>query len=99
MRSLLLAALFVSTSAYAGYDLHITRKMFWADESGPRISLDEWLRYAETDHQIAQDSQNGEEDFLVSLPKETFPIWYRRDLGEIYTKNPSKDANHHNRFR
>ena len=28
-----------------GYDLHITRRSIWSDESGPAISEEEWLAY------------------------------------------------------
>lgn len=92
MRILAIALLLVSTTAFAGYDLHVTRKEFWANESGPKITFVEWKAYVRSDRQIARDIKNGEEDFLVSLSKETFPVWYNSELGEIYTKNPSKNA-------
>ena len=92
MRILAIALLFVSTAAFAGYDLHVTRKESWADESGPKITFVEWKAYVRSDHQISRDTMNREEDFLVSLPKETFPVWYDVEFGEIYTKNPSKNA-------
>mgnify|MGYP001544618463 CR=1 FL=1 len=38
-----------------GYDVHITRKQHWADETGPRIELDEWLRYVEGDAEMRLD--------------------------------------------
>jgi hypothetical protein len=93
MRALLtLLLLVVSSSAAAGYDLHITRKSFWANESGPVITFDEWNAYVRSDRQISHDPQNTEHDFLVKLPGETFPVWYNPSLGEIYTKNPTEAA-------
>ncbi|MCO7557250.1 hypothetical protein [Metapseudomonas otitidis] len=91
---LIIAALLVMVSklAYAGYDLHITKKDFWADESGPCISREEWSNYVKTDNEIQRDDKNSIDDFLVSLELEKFPIWYNPELCEIYTKDPSENA-------
>jgi hypothetical protein len=71
-----------------GYDLHVTRKEFWADPEGPVISLDEWLAYLARDPDIVQDRENPgpEHARLVAHPDEP-PIWWRK-CGESYTKNP-----------
>ena len=82
----------VSQLVYAGYDLHITKKDFWADENGPCISHEEWNNYVKTDNQIQSDDRNSIDDFLVSLELEQFPLRYNLDLCEIYTKNPSENA-------
>lgn len=29
---------------------------------------------------------------MVSVPGESFPLWYNPELGELYTKNPSDEA-------
>ncbi|MGY4495460.1 hypothetical protein [Pseudomonas sp. TE3610] len=93
MRALFfLLPLTLSTVAFAGYDLHITRKGFWADDAGPTITLEEWQAYLKTDPQIIRDTANGPQDFWVSIAGESFPLWYRLDLGELYTKNPSDTA-------
>ena len=74
-----------------GYDLHITRKEFWADEDGPSISTEEWNGYVESDKDIENDAQNGEYDFLyINHPVEPIPLWWYG--GEVYTKNPDKDT-------
>ncbi|AUT70732.1 hypothetical protein WQE_35275 [Paraburkholderia hospita] len=39
-----LVAFLTSGLAWAGYDVHITRKAFWGDTSGTRITLDQWKR-------------------------------------------------------
>lgn len=87
-----LALLLVSSIAVAGYDLHITRKNFWADASGPAITFDEWKAYVRSDSQVAHDDRNTEHDFIVRFPGGQFPIWYNPSLGEIYTKNPNEAA-------
>ena len=75
-----------------GYDLHITRKEFWADEYGQTISKSEWDQYVVSDPDIVQDTNNTEDDYLVTDSGEVWPIWWRPDLKEIYTKNPSEAA-------
>ncbi|NHZ35022.1 hypothetical protein F0185_15715 [Massilia sp. CCM 8692] len=70
-----------------GYDFHITRRQFWADEHGPAISLAEWLDYASGDSEIEPDHENpGSENWLVVSHAEKWPLWW--ELGEVYTKNP-----------
>ena len=93
MRHALFAVLALSSGlAHAGYDLHITRKVHWADSNGPAISLAEWQEYAKHDRQVARDPANSEFDFVVSLSGESFPIWLDPKLGELVTKDPSQRA-------
>lgn len=93
MRHALFAVLVLfSGLAHAGYDLHITRKVQWADSNGPLISLAEWREYVKHDRQVAHDSANSEFDFVVSLPGESFPIWLDPKLGDLVTKDPSQRA-------
>jgi hypothetical protein len=37
-----------------GYDIHITRKKFWADDENPEldISLEEWITYVNSDKEL-----------------------------------------------
>ena len=71
-----------------GYDLHVTRKEFWCDETGSEISLDEWIRYALSDGEIQPDPENpGDENWIVVLGADSWPLWWSA-TGEIYTKNP-----------
>src|SRR5882762_48000 len=84
--------LLVSTLATAGYDVHITRKEFWAEETGPQITFSEWQSYVRSDKQVARDLQNSEHDFLVSIPGQTFPLWFNPQLGELYSKDPTDSA-------
>ena len=67
-----------------GYDIHIRR-------GGEKITLEEWLRYVESDSQIQRDPQNNATDFLfVAHPKEPAPLWWQPRRSEIYTKDPDK---------
>lgn len=74
MRALIfiLSAL-AGSNALAGYDLHITRKAFWADETGPAISAAEWTAYVAADAQVQRDPDNSENDFIVLIGAERFP--------------------------
>ena len=93
MRYALFAVLALSSGlAHAGYDLHITRKVHWADSNGPTISQAEWQEYVKHDVQVARDPAISEFDFVVSLSGESFPIWLDPKLGELVTKDPSQRA-------
>jgi hypothetical protein len=75
-----------------GYDLHITRKEFWADEEGETIRLDEWQRYVASDSEIESDPDNpGHENYVLASHPERWPLWWWKD-GEIYTKNPDDEV-------
>jgi hypothetical protein len=72
-----------------GYDLHITRKAFWAAPEGDQISLDEWNRYVAGDPDINPDAEfAGPHRFVVGSGSEGWTLHWRR--GEIAVKNPSK---------
>lgn len=72
-----------------GYDLHVTRKGFWADEEGPQILLEEWCQVVELDPELEPDTQNDRKCFIFHHPMGNVPIDWR-DRGEIITKNPNK---------
>jgi hypothetical protein len=73
-----------------GYDFHITRKEHWADDKGPRISLDEWIVYAATGTDIKPDSDNpGAENWMVTNHDVACPLWWD-DSGEVVAKNPDQ---------
>jgi hypothetical protein len=64
------------------YDLHITRRQYWASEDGPSIGLAEWAQYVAMDPDVVPDPQNNEEDYIYSgHPTSPWPIlWSRGDL-------------------
>lgn len=72
-----------------GYDLHITRKGFWADEEGPQILFEEWTKLVELDPDLEPDTQNDRKYFIFHHPTDNVPIVWG-DTGEIFTKNPDK---------
>jgi hypothetical protein len=75
-----------------GYDLHVTRRSFWADEEGPPISLEEWLACAKDDPELHPDLENpGSENWILVLSEGSWPLWWER-RGELVTKNPDPPA-------
>ena len=71
-----------------GYDLHVTRKSFWADEVGPVITIEEWLAYVNSDPTLTPDSRNGPHMVLWNGPSKYEEPWIDWNEGELYTKNP-----------
>jgi hypothetical protein len=95
MRAIVAVLAFLASGlASAGHDVHVTRKAFWADPSGERITLEQWDAYVLVDPQVVNDPVNGPTDFLVTVRGTTFALWYNAELGELYTKNPTDDALH-----
>lgn len=73
-----------------GYDLHITRKRFWADQDGPPITTDEWLRYVASDTQLRLDQRSARHAVKLSVESEHDEPWLEWFQGDIYTKNPDE---------
>jgi len=86
---LVLLLLGASDVAFAGYDLHITRRAEWADTGPPRISYAEWLRYVKTDRQVVLDSQDDKNFFVVTVQGQRYPLLFDPPRGELYTKDPT----------
>ena len=72
-----------------GYDIHITRREYWADPNGPRIDEDEWADAVDADGDLDWDERNGSLDATFG-GKDGTPLWYSE--GNISTKNPSRAA-------
>jgi hypothetical protein len=81
-----------SGAALAGYDVHITRKAQWSDDTGPRITIGEWLDYVKSDPEVKRDPLNSANDFIVTSSSESFPMWFEPSLGELRMKDPSDKA-------
>lgn len=76
-----------------GYDLHITRKTWWADPEGPEISLVDWIAYALGDPDLQSDPDNPDpKNWLFVSAEQPWPLWWRRDTGAVYSKNPPPDV-------
>jgi hypothetical protein len=71
-----------------GYDFHITRKDYWADEKGAGISLHEWTEYARRGSDLSLDRTNPELDnWILTKDGRPWPLWWN-ETGEIVAKNP-----------
>ena len=73
-----------------GYDLHITRAEFWADNEGQEISADEWLALIESDPTLTINIENGPHFAELVSPNSDIQRWLNWDGGNILTKNPDR---------
>ena len=73
-----------------GYDVHITRAEFWAQNDGSEISGDEWLRLVELDSDLRIDTANGTLFAIMEQSPGHQPAWFDWFEGNVYTKNPDR---------
>lgn len=74
-----------------GYDLHITRKEYWADDEGAQISLEEWCAYARKDADLTPDLENpSPKNWCIASHPQAWRLWWSR--GEVNTKSPDAAA-------
>jgi hypothetical protein len=75
-----------------GYDLHITRRGFWADENGSEISSEEWLALVEADQELERSVENGKyfARFLGDCRYGHGMGWFDWQDGCVSTKNPDE---------
>jgi hypothetical protein len=71
-----------------GYDLHITRRRFWAEPGGGEIAPHEWLAVVEADPELALNPESGAYFADWSGPSEYPDPWLDYFEGTIYSKNP-----------
>ena len=71
-----------------GYDLHITRAEFWAENDDAYIEGDEWLRLVEADAELRLDPRNGPYFAVWSGPSETEAPWFNWFEGDILSRYP-----------
>jgi hypothetical protein len=70
-----------------GYDVHITRRAFWAD-AADAISKEEWLAIVENDPELQFHPENGPVFAVwhdLDSPEASWLDWHD---GNIYSKNP-----------
>ena len=74
-----------------GYNLYITRKEDWSDETGEEITTNEWLNIINSDSSLTLSKDNGK--YFTELKNSDGEIitWLDWDDGCIFTKNP-KDS-------
>ncbi len=60
-----------------GYELYITRKQNWFDEEGDEISLEEWIEYVNTSHDMRLDGHVETEthDGTLRVEREGLSVW------------------------
>ncbi len=73
-----------------GYELHITRARFWAENEEHRISRAEWLRLIEEDAALSIDERNGPLFAEWGPTSRHYSPWFDWSEGNIYTKNPDR---------
>ena len=69
-----------------GYDLHVTRADFWAENDDHRIAADEWLAVVDSDPSLIVDVRNGPYFAVFSTNDESG--WIDWKDGNLYSKYP-----------
>lgn len=72
-----------------GYDVHITRRMNWADE-GDDITVKEWLDIVVVDPELSLYSQNGPYFAIWKSEQSETEYWMNWSNGNINSKNPDE---------
>ncbi len=75
-----------------GYELHITRREFHEDDTGPEISSEEWLALVEADAELEPKAVNGPyfAKFLGDCRYGRGQGWFDWSNGCVSTKNPDE---------
>lgn len=71
-----------------GYDLHITRAEFWAENDDAYIDADEWARLVESDDELTLDPRNGPHFAVWSGPSDSEGPWFTWFEGDIHSRFP-----------
>jgi hypothetical protein len=71
-----------------GYDVYITRKKSWFEETGPAITKEEWLAYAASDRGLRVESAGKTHCVILNIQCAYPDPWLDWRDGNIYTKNP-----------
>jgi hypothetical protein len=71
-----------------GYDLHITRADYWAENEGQEITRDEWFALVTSDPELNFDPVNGNAYALWNGQCEHAEPWFNWWRGNISTKYP-----------
>ncbi len=69
-----------------GYDIHITRRAHWADESAKAIAVEAWHDVARGDPSLRHAPENGDA-FYASAETDA---WFDFADGNVFTKNPDE---------
>lgn len=75
-----------------GYDLHITRAEFWAENEGQEISAEEWLELVDSDPLLAINNRNGPYFAELDSPNADDRRWLDWSEGNIFTRHPDRET-------
>ena len=73
-----------------GYDLHITRAEFWAENAGQEISAEEWLELVDSDSSLSIDLDSGPYFAELKSSHEDSHAWLKWSEGNILTTYPDR---------
>jgi len=71
-----------------GYDAHITRAEFWAENAGHEITTTEWSAVVEADPELEPWPENGPHFVRWRGASAMTDAWLDWRDGDVYTKNP-----------
>lgn len=75
-----------------GYNLHVTRAEFWAENRGQEISADEWTALVKSDAALMFNPRNGPYFAELGSPGRNIPRCLDWSEGNIVTKNPDRET-------
>ena len=85
-----------SLTAWAGYDLHITRAKEWTESKKAPIPIEVWVTYVKGDSEfrlaISPDSKSAPKDAIWTNPKDKQECYFYYFDGEIIVKDPNPSA-------
>lgn len=73
-----------------GYDVHITRAEYWANNEDRQIALDEWLQFIQSDPELIPMPENGKYFVIWRSTTKHPEMWFDWNDGNITTKYPDK---------
>ena len=73
-----------------GYDLHITRAKYWAENENHKISAEDWLSIVANDDELTLDTNNGPYLANWSGPSSYDQAWFDWFEGDVFSKNPDR---------
>ena len=73
-----------------GYDLHITRAEFWAENAGEEISAEEWLELVDSDSSLTINADNGPYFTELKPTDGQTHRWLKWSEGNILTTYPDR---------
>jgi hypothetical protein len=79
----------IEGSSDLGYDLHIARAEYWAENEDAPITHDEWIALAASDEDLFAMPENGDAFFAFGDRVDPH-AWFDWFEGDVLTKNPDR---------